>query len=223
MFTEIEKQYQENLAEHKFWKFYFRFATPVILVATMVTFLLNLNPWLVTGAVMIYLLYLVAHFFNQEVNHILGRRQIHPSLRIKIQAYARADNEYRLNNLLNILHEHNIRTREDLELAIRYFEGRRPVVTKTSLLEWVLTIAITLASVVAIAYDDNSQAINDMKLFHILWPTFRIVLFVMVPGFVIGFISNKVFFSRSKVDSILIEDLSYIYVNYDKFQKKLKS
>ena len=46
---------------------------------------------------------------------------------------------------------------------------------------------------------------------------------ILVPVVAVGAVVRKLIFSHTKIEVILVEDLAYIYVNYDKFEAKLNS
>lgn len=222
MFTKIEQNYRSTLSEQRFWRFYLLRALIVLTLAILMVIFLGFNVWLVATICLIVLLILVAMFFWQDMRMVIGGNKP-MKFSAKLEAYARADEKLRLRGLVASLAENNFRTRDDLRMAIDYFEKQRPVTTKTGVLEWVLSIAIALASVVAIAYNDDQHMVDNLKLLGIIGPTLQIVLMVVVPMFAVGILARNIFFSQAKIDSILIEDLAYIYVNFDKYVAELKA
>ncbi len=222
MFTKIERKYRDTLSEQRFWRFYLLRALLILALAIFVVIFLGFNAWLVAGICLAILFVLVGVFFWRDMRMVIGGNKPMKFV-AKLDAYAKADEKLRLRGLVASLAENNFRTREDLKLAIEYFEQQRPVTAKTGVLEWVLSIAIALASVVAIAYNDEQHMVDNLKLLGIIGPTLQIVLMVVVPMFVVGILARNVFFSQAKIDSILIEDLAYIYVNFDKFATELQA
>lgn len=222
MFNELEREYQKGLSERRFWNYYGIRAAGIVVIATVCTLVFNVNSWIIAVLTALMLFIFVGRFFSIDMQRVIGHKKIPRSYLARLQAYAVADQELRIANLLKSLKRNHLIQKDDLRLAIAFFEHNRPVTTKTGLLEWILSIAVTLASVVAIAYDDNLHAIDMTKLLGILLPSVRIALSILVPVLAIGFISNRIFFSKSKIDTILIEDLAFIYVNYDRFAIELK-
>lgn len=221
MFSDIEQKYKKGLSEKRFWEFYLKWATPAVVIAVILAVLLGFNSFLVSALVAFLLAFFAVRFFIRDMQMVIPGK-MPKSLHEKLAAYTQADDEVRMKNLVHDLRAHHLQTKDDIRITLEYFEKQRPVTTRTSLLEWVLSVAITLASIVALAYDDTDSAVNNLKLIGIIWPTVKIVLVIMVPILVIGVISKKVFFSRAKIDSILVEDLAYIYVNFDLFEDRLK-
>lgn len=221
MLNELEREYRKSLSVHRFWNFYGLRAIGVIILATILTLAFGVNSWIIAIATIVILFIFVGYFFYVDMKRVIGGK-VPRRFSARLQAYADADQKLRLNSLLKDLKRYQINRKDDLRLAIDFFEHNRPVTTKTSLLEWVLSIAITLSSIVAIAYDDSLQAVNTAKLLGILLPSIRVAISILVPVLLIGAISNRIFFSRSQVDTILIEDLAFIYVNYERFESQLK-
>lgn len=224
MFSEIEKAYYKGLLEFRFWSYYWRLAIPAVIITIVVSELLHIGAHWVSLVMGIILLLLVIIFFVRDINTALVDAKAKPvsDIRAKLRIYHEADTERRLNNLLEDLKAHHCTSRDDIQLAFQYFEHQRPVRTRSGILEWVLSAAIGLASIVALAYNDEIHVVDFSKLAGILWPTIKIVLIVVLPIAIIGLIVSQVFFSRARIDSILVEDLAYIYVNFDKFKAKLK-
>lgn len=73
-----------------------------------------------------------------------------------------------------------------------------------------------------VAYDDGTGAVELAKLVNILAPTFGITLLLLTPFLLAKLISYAIDNSRTKVDTSLVEDLAYIYVNFDRFRERLE-
>lgn len=221
MFSEIEKTYHQGLLERRFWTYYWRLAVPAVVIAIIVSEFLHIGiHWLalIMGAL---LLALVVNFFIKDIRKLLSGQKIN-GLRAQLRAYHEADTNLRRDNLLADLKAHHLSSRDDIQLAFQYFERQRPVRTRSGVLEWALSVALGLASIVALAYNDEMHVVDLAKLAGIFWPTLKIVLIIVIPIVIIGFTVSRIFFSRARIDSILVEDLAYIYVNYDQFKAKLK-
>ena len=133
-----------------------------------------------------------------------------------------ADDRRRLDNLISDLCRHHLHTRSDLLLALQYYERRQRTEVQTSVLEWVLTAAVAILSLVVVAYDDGSRTIDLEKLVTVLAPTFGITLLLLTPFLLAKLISYAIDNSRTKADTSLVEDLAYIYVNFDHFRERLE-
>lgn len=222
MFSEIERAYQKSLSEKRFWNYYRPRGLVAMVLAVVAVLIFHCELWLVTAVMAVILLLLVGNFFYQDMKLVAHGQKAPRSLPARFTTYEMQNQKLRRDTLVAELQKHHIASLEDLQLAINFYSAQRPVTAKTGLLEWVLSIVVTLASIVALAYDDQLGSVNQTKLIGVVWPTVQLLLIIIIPIMLIGFISGKVFFSHAKIDSILIEDLSYIYVNFDEYAELLQ-
>ncbi len=222
MFSEIEKDYRKGLQEARFWRFYGWRSLVAIVLAMVVIFVLGVNSWLAAGCLSVILVGLVAWFFWKDTKIVLGKRVQRKSVIERLVEYFREDDKLRVKNLLVDLKRHGVQTREEIKIALDYYERKQPVQTKTGILEWVLSIAVALVSIVVVAYDEASATVDMEKLFNILKPTLGLIVAIIVPIVVAKMVVNFLAVPRAKLDSILVEDLAIIYMQYDKFEDKLK-
>lgn len=226
MFSEIEKEYKKGLQERRFFAYYWPRAIIVVALALVGDLTFNFNRWLVYGIMVLLLLLFVVMFFLRDFRR--GLKQVEPeklqqtSRRHRIKIILKAEDEIRINNLIADLRRHNLRTKSDLELAINYFERNRPVASKPNLLEWTLSIAVTLSSIVLLAYDTDTGVIDAKKFVSAFGSTMTIALVVLTPVILAKLISARISAARTKVDSFLTEDLAFIYVNFDQYKKQLE-
>ncbi len=226
MFSEIEKEYKKGLQERRFFAFYWPRAILVVVLALVFDLGLNFNRWLIYGIMALLLILFVAVFFLRDWRRGLSR--IEPeklrktARRHRVKVILKADDEIRINNLVEDLRRHNLRTKSDLELAINYFERNRPVTSKPNLLEWTLSIAVTLSSIVLLAYDTETGVINAQKFVSAFGSTMTIAIVILTPAILAKFISARIASARTKVDSFITEDLAFIYVNYEQYRGQLE-
>lgn len=227
MFGEIEKEYRKGLQEQRFKVFYWPKAILVVVVA------LNLVIWtkaseiyniLVYVLAVIVLLGLAAYFFIKELrlaSKVFPAIRKNKDINAKLKAYFAADDAMRIDNLVSDLRKHNMHTKTDIELAFNYYKSRLPVNAKPSVLEWFLTTMITLSSIIIVTYDDEVGTINMAKLISAFGTTMAAALVAVTPFLIAKLISVSISRSRSKLEEVLVEDLAYVYANYEKYSVKL--
>lgn len=226
VFSEIEKEYKKGLQERRFFVYYWPRAIIVVVLALAADLGFGFNRWLVYGIMVALLILFVMMFFLRDYRR--GLKKVAPeklrktSRRHQLKVILKTEDEIRINNLVADLSRHNLRTKSDLELAINYFERNRPVASKPNLLEWTLSIAVALSSIVLLAYDAEAGVINMQKLIPILGSTLTIALFALTPAIISKFIAARISSARTKVDSFLTEDLAFIYVNYEQYKDQLE-
>lgn len=226
MFSEIEKKYRKDLQERRFSAFYWPRAIIVVALALLADFTLGLNRWIVYGVMVALLLLFVAFFFIRDWRRSLLRvdpeKLQQTSRRRRAKVVLKSDDEIRINNLLADLKKHNIRTKDDLEITINYFERSRPVISKPSIPEWTLSIAVTLSSIVLLAYDTDTGVINTQRFITTFGSTTTIAIAILTPAIISKLISSRISATRTKADASLTEDLAFIYVNFEQYRSQLE-
>ncbi len=222
MFNDIEKSYRKDLSEKRFWRFYTWRAAVLVVIALVLVYYFHWNNWAVSAGLGVLLVGLILYFFWREIHRAVDKLGKH-TLREKLMLYHDNEGYMRLNNLLLILHKYNIRTKDDLKLVLNHFESRQPTPTKPNVLEWVVSVMIALVSVVVIAYNESTRSIDIGKLTTILITTVSFALVVLMPVLVIAIARAAIQTRRAKTDFILIEDLAYIIINFEKYSSQLES
>lgn len=221
MFNDIEKSYRRGFQAKRFFNYYLRHAIPAVAVAIVAIYIFGIWDWLATIIIAVLLILYIIWFFMRDIKITMGK-QVHSKGMIKILVeYFEADRRIRMGNLLVDLRKHNIRSKDDLQLAIQYFEQQIPSKSRPGLLEWTLSVIIALAPVIVLAYDNTTGTINSAEVFAILRPTVEIALAVIMPILLIKIVMSFVSSSHTKVENCLVDDLAYIYVNFKDFQQDL--
>lgn len=225
MFDDIEREYKKGLQEKRFVAYYWPRALIIVLAAITLSFIIGVNRWIVYVCAAVIFVGLVAIFFIKEYYHAhqtMSSVRQSKSFSTKISAYFRVDDSRRIEKLLADLARHGLYTKSDLKLTLDYFQSRLPINQKPNLLEWIFTAVITLSSIVIVTYDSSISNINLHRLFTIIVPTVIVALIILTPFIIVKFISTALSKSHNKVDTSLVQDLAYIYVNYDKFRSRLE-
>lgn len=226
MFSKIEKEYKKGLQQKRFIAYYWPCAALVAIITIIFALIFESLHWIIYGCAVVIFLILVAVFFVWELHNAKNTfRSVRDSKGIisKLLAYFAADDEKRLNNLVSDLASNNICTKDDLKLALDYFQSRLPIVTRVGLVSWILTAVIMLTSVIIVAYDEAIGTINIRHLIPAFGSAVVVALIILTPIIIAKIISVSISNSRSKVDTILVEDLAYIYVHFDQYQSQLNS
>ena len=140
----------------------------------------------------------------------------------KLQSYFETDDAMRVNNLVTNLTKHDIRTKEDLKLAIEYYESRLPMNTKPNLMDWILTTIVTVASVALVAYDEATSTIDVQKFLNVFISALIVAAICITPILVFKIVRYALSRFRNRVDTILVEDLAEIYVNFEGYEGRFE-
>ncbi len=223
MFSDIEREYKKNLTEldHRFKSYYWPWAVVVLSLALAADFLLKWNRWLVYGAVVAALAVLVALFFFQDYHRERKKLPQKTPQYTRREIYTNTDDKHRIEKLIVDLRKYNLTTRDDIKTALEYFERKMPVADKGSLLEWLATAVIALASIVILAYDDELGGVNVQRFIGMFGSAFAFSLALLAPIVIGKAISLRVNGSQAELDARLVEDLAFVYVNYQDFEKNL--
>lgn len=220
MFSEIEKEYRKGLPELRFRAYYARLAIPLMIAAYLASRAFNISSWLTATIMGALLLIIVIMYLVKDIRS-LSKYEKGMKLRQWLANYNQADEKRRLDSLMVSLRKNNLNTKDDIKLALDHFEQRVPAPSHPSMLEVILSVSVALMSVVVLAYDEENNIVDFAKFWNLLWSTLSVVFVILVPVVVIGAIVRKLIFSHTKIEVILVEDLAYIYVNYDQFAKKI--
>lgn len=225
MFSDIEREYKKALQQNRFFAYYWPKVILVVIIAVICDLALGVNRWMVYGCLVLLLVVLVGLFFVREF-YVAHRtiKQVHESKGIiaKVQAYIAADDALRIRNLAIDLAHHGIHTKADLELALGYYQSCLPGNSRPNLLEWVLTAAVAVSSVIIVAYDDAMGTIDTKKLISVFGSTLAVALIILTPFIIAKLISASISRSRNKIDTSIVEDLSYICVHFEQFRPILE-
>ena len=123
--------------------------------------------------------------------------------------------------MLKLLKQNSIKTKDDLKLVIEYYISEKPNKTKQNYLEFIVSIAFAIASFIGIGYKAETNSINKAILSDISTSTIIIILSFFGPIFVVKYIIETIRNPKDKKVSNLISDLTFIYLNYDKYKKRL--
>ncbi len=139
----------------------------------------------------------------------------------KLNIYSKQIENIRINNLISNLKKYNYRTKNDLKLAIDYYNNEIPTKINSDFLGWIVSLTLTLSSFIEIAYNPETETIDSQKISVILGSTLGIIFVFLISIVVLKIIINGIFMPKEQLHSALIADLSYIYLNFDTYKNQL--
>lgn len=219
MFKDIEKNYKKNLRETKFNKFYWITSFLLILGSSLLQISDNIKPYFIYTLLFIFV---IGYFI---INYIKTMKNVNIKKKIniieKLKIYSSEVEKQNLNNIVLLLKQYNFKTKNDLKLAIDYYNSEKPIKVESDYLGWIVSISLTLSSFIEIAYNTETQAIDTTKISVILGSALGIIIGFLIPIIIFKIIINKSFTSKKTIRSNLSDDLSYIYLNFDKYKNQL--
>ena len=218
MFHEIEKNYRRNHKWKKFITFYWIISAIVVLQTIYIKDLFQSSRILLLYAFLEIFLCILLYFIN-DYDKTLKKFKKEKSFNNNLKNYIYQLREHQIDSLIDMLKQYNFKTKDDLKLAIDYYNNMQPMKIKSGLLSWVSTISITLFSIFETVYDKEKNIIDFSKLLVLLNTTISFILIITIFYLIIRYISNDIF-ANQKIISGLNEDLCYIYLNFDKYFKE---
>lgn len=219
MFKDIEKNYKKNLRETKFNKFYWITSFLLILGSSLLQISDNIKPYFIYTLLFIFV---IGYFI---INYIKTMKNVNIKKKIniieKLKIYSSEAEKQNFNNIILLLKQYNFKTKNDLKLAIDYYNSEKPIKVESDYLGWIVSISLTLSSFIEIAYNTETQAIDTTKISVILGSALGIIIGFLIPIIIFKIIINKSFTSKKTIRSNLSDDLSYIYLNFDKYKNQL--
>lgn len=219
MFKDIEKNYKKNLRETKFNKFYWITSFLLILGSSLLQISDNIKPYFIYTLLFIFV---IGYFI---INYIKTMKNVNIKKKIniieKLKIYSSEVEKQNFNNIILLLKQYNFKTKNDLKLAIDYYNSEKPIKVESDYLGWIVSISLTLSSFIEIAYNTETKVIDTTKISVILGSALGIIIGFLIPIIIFKIIINKSFTSKKTVRSNLSDDLSYIYLNFDKYKNQL--
>lgn len=225
MFSEIEKEYRKSVQERRYLAYYVRWAVPITVVAIVLSLIFRKLYLVIYITTVVVLVILAVMFFVRdvrEINEMTRTIRRKKGIKAKLENYFELDNAMRVNKLVEALKQYEINTKEDLSVVLKYFESRLPITTRPNLMNWILTTIVTVASVAIVAYDEVTSTIDVRKFLSVFISALVVAVMCITPVLVFKIARYAMTRFRNRVDTILVEDLAYIYINFEKYQKRLE-
>ena len=139
----------------------------------------------------------------------------------KLKVYSNEVKKQNFNKIIQLLRQYNFKTKNDLKLAIDYFNSEKTIKVESDYLGWIVSISLTLSSFIEIAYNNETKTIDTTKISIILGSTLGIIIGFLIPIIILNLFINNLFISKKTIRSNLSDDLSYIYLNFNKYKNQL--
>ena len=219
MFKKIEKNYKNNLREIKFNKYYWTSAISLMFISLVFKIPDNIKLFFIYISLFILVIgYFVFDYFKVIKKWNVKRKTTFSN---KFKVYLKEIEDQNINNLILLLKQYNFKTKNDLKMAIDYYNSEKPIKVESDYLGWIVSIALTLSSFIEIAYNPETQTTDMTKISVILGSTIGIIIGFLIPIIIFKLLINGIIIQKKRLQSNLSEDLSYIYLNFDKYKNQL--
>lgn len=143
------------------------------------------------------------------------------SLKEKLCEYIKQYNNNTFENLLLLLSKNGIKTKNDLKYLIEHYESELPK-KKNSFSIWdFIAISLSLTSIIGTTYSEELKKIDYTKLSAIIGSTIGIIAIIIITTYTFKFFINSFMISKKEKTMQLLDDLYYIYFNFNKYAKKI--
>lgn len=219
MFKDIEKKYKKGLNENKFNKFYWSTSFFLIFGSFLLKIPDNVKPYFIYVLLFIFVIgYSIVNYVKIMKNNNIKNKT---NFIEKLNAYSNEIKKQNFNRIILLLKQYNFKTKNDLKLAIDYFNSEKSIKVESDYLGWVISISLTLSSFIEIAYNTETQTIDTTKISVILGSTIGILIEFLITIIILNLVINVLFISKKTIRSNLSDDLSYIYLNFNKYKNQL--
>lgn len=218
MFENIEKEYKKNSKEVRFTKFYWISAVISTTIFSITKIDNNIRNYNFITIILLVIAYLIIDYNKTMKTCAKSNKN---KLTNNIKTYLHILKNGNLNNLITLLKNNNFKTKNDLKLAIDYFNSKRSIKIESSFWGHIVSALVSIASILAVAYDPITQKIDYNKISVIYGTSIGYILIAILPIIIIKLIINNIAFSKEKLHLELSDKLSYIYINFDKYKNQL--
>lgn len=219
MFKDMEKKYKKGLKENKFNKFYWSTSFFLIFGSFLLKIPDNVKPYFIYVLLSIFVIgYSIVNYVKIMKNNNIKNKT---NFIEKLNAYSNEIKKQNFNRIILLLKQYNFKTKNDLKLAIDYFNSEKSIKVESDYLGWIISISLTLSSFIEIAYNTETQTIDTTKISVILGSTIGILIEFLITIIILNLVINVLFISKKTIRSNLSDDLSYIYLNFNKYKNQL--
>lgn len=219
MFKIIKKRYKNNLRESKFNIYYWAIASTLMIISLIFKMPNNIKAYFIYISLFILvIIYFIVDFVKITKKYTINKKSTFLN---KFKIYIKEVRKQNINNLILLLKQYNFKTKNDLKMAIDYYNSENPIKVESNYLGWIVSIALTLSSFIEIAYNPETQALDITKISVILGSTTGIIIVFLIPIIFFKFFINGIVIPKKRLQSNLSEDLTYIYLNFDKYKNQL--
>lgn len=223
MYEIIETEFKKNNPYKKYEKGYWVYYFILVVIANLLNIIFKINNWLL--AFITFLLFLISVFIfiywkiRKSYNKFEFKKYGFKKL---LKKYIQNLNATITRNLINTLKKNNINSKDKIKILIDYYNRKEPVNTKSNFTSVITDFFITIASIVVIAYNDVTSILNSTTIINVLFYSFIITFVIVLFTFSAKYLFRGIFPEKEYYNSSLLEELTYLYMNYNEYEPKFK-
>ena len=113
----------------------------------------------------------------------------------------------------------NVTTKDELNQYILHYRGKVPNKIKNNFIGNLATLLIALASLIIVGYNEETKLINFDKISTAIGISIGIIIIVGIITCIFKMFIDGFLMPKDKLYDELEENLTYIYINFDKYFK----
>lgn len=175
----------------------------------------------VLGIMILSMLIYASILIVLDYKKYLSKEEMKLNFSVARDLYRSKAEEKRIGKFLMILRAYNINTKVKIKMLMDYYNSKKAIRIEYSFLGWVVSISLTLASFIEIAYDKEAKIIDYDKLAVIFGSTLGFIIIFIIFYLIFKKFVNELRLSKEKLNSYLLDDLTEIYINFDEYDYQL--
>lgn len=222
MYEIIEKEFKKDNPYKKYRIAYWINFFALVIITNLLNIIFKINNCFLAFITSLLFLISVFTFIYWKIKKSYNKSEFKKyGFKKLLKKYIQNLNATITRNLINTLKENNINSKDKIKILIDYYNRKEPINTKSNFTSVIADFFITIASIVVIAYNDVTGIIETNKFINIISFTFLIAAITIILTLTIKLIFRSIFFSKEYHNSSLLEELTYIYMNYEEYETKL--
>ena len=223
MYEKIEKEFKKNNPYKKYRITYWIYCFVLVLIVNLLNIVLKINDWILV--IITFLIFIISVFmfiyFNIKKNYSKEMFNKYKFIKL-LKKYVQNLNLRITKNLIVTLKENNVNSKDKLKILIDYYNRKEPISIKAGFTSVIADLFVTIASIVVIAYNDITKILNTNIVIDIIYYSFIVTLIIFILAVMTKYIYRGIFLEKEYYNSSLLDELTYIYMNYDHYKNKLK-
>lgn len=216
MYYNFEKEYKKDNPNRKFDLFYWIFSSFLFILFSILTFL-GINQWILLIIYFVVFIFGIVLYIINEFEKYFDKKD--KGIIKKLEKYVSSIDEKNILNLINILKNNNVTTKDELNQYILHYRGKAPNKIKNNFIGNLVTLLIALASLIIVGYNEETKLINFDKISTAIGISIGIIIIVGIITCIFKMFIDGFLMPKDKLYDELEENLTYIYINFDNYFK----
>ncbi len=223
MYEIIEKNFKKNNPYKKYEKGYWAYYFILVVIFNLLNIIFKINNWLLAFITFLIFLISIFIFIYCTIKKSYGNKKFKKHGFIKLLKVSVQNlNSKITDSLIATLKKNNINSKDKIRVLIDYYIKKEPASAKASFTSIIADLFVTIASIVVIAYNGVTNRLNTDIIVNVLYYSFIITMMMALFTFTVKYIFRGIFPEKEYYNSTLLDELTYIYMNFEKYENKFR-